>query len=141
MERRRRRRSAYSAVRRFLWILPRKAVRTEGKVEMYHIHPSHRSHVVRNCTLSDEVHCTPTSAGFHDRPLWLSAPSSATSVENFTSRKGGFPIWSGFLGRRAVSINSPKDMSAPRTDFGNVSPRSGTIKSTKSGAAKYLKPT
>ena len=69
---RRRRRSAYSAVRRFLWILPRKAMGTEGKVEMYHIHPSHRSHVVRNCTLSDEVHCTPTSAGFHDRPLWLS---------------------------------------------------------------------
>ena len=131
----RRRRSAYSKVRRFLWILPRKAMGTEGKVEMW----SH-TFCKKFFPLIGCAHCTPTFAGFHDRPLWLSAPSSATSGENFTSHEGGFPIRPGFFGRSAVSINSPKDISAARADFGNVSPRSGTIKSIKSGA-KYLKPT
>ena len=88
----RRRRSAYSKVRRFLWILPRKAMGTEGKVEMWSLTFCKKFFPLIGC-----AHCTPTSAGFHDRPLWLSAPSSATSGKILPAVREVFPFGLAFL--------------------------------------------
>ena len=129
-----RRRSAYSKVRRFLWILPRKAMGTEGKVEMW----SH-TFCKKFFPLIGCAHCTPTFAGFHDRPLWLSAPSSATSGKILPAVREVFPFGLAFLVGVRCQLTRRKTC-PPEQIFGNVSPRSGTIKSIKSGA-KYLKPT
>ena len=78
------------------------------------------------------------SAGFHDRPLWLSARLRALiDLEaNVTSHKRGFLIWPVFsVGEVRCQLTLRKKFPLAANRFGNVS-RSGTIKS-----GRNLKPT